>query len=104
MNEYRSPFGTDLIPGRSVSEIHSHFDDARQALVALPGGYDVKMREQMHSKCSLFATRVTRVAAVSVVEVLHKIDAAEWLEHDPRQTLAAIRHDLFRINKSDGGS
>ncbi len=85
------------VRGQSVAELHGYFEQAHEALDALPGGFDVKARGEQHSKCALFANRLIRAPAVSADEILFKIEAAEWLGQDPLQTLAVIRDDLFRL-------
>jgi hypothetical protein len=85
------------VRGQSVSELHGYFERAHEALEALPGGFDIKARGVQHCKCELFANRVIRAPAVTVGEILLKLEAAEWLGQDPLQTLAVIRDDLFRI-------
>jgi hypothetical protein len=85
---------------QSVAELHGYFERAHQAIEALPGGFDVKAREQLHQKCTLFATRLIRAPAATVDDILLKIEAAEWLGEQPGQTLAVIRDDLFRLKTS----
>ena len=82
---------------QSVSELHSYFGLARDALNMLPGGFDVKTRGNCYGKAELFANRLIRAQAVTVDEILMKIEAAKWIGQNSQQTLSAIRDDLYRL-------
>lgn len=84
------------VRGQSVAELHAYFVQAQKALDA-QGHVGFSGKDAAQSTCRLYATRLIRAQAVSVDDVLLKIEAAEWLGEAPLQIVALIRDDLTRI-------
>ena len=83
--------------GPSIAELHGYFESARKAVDGLAGGFDVKKRALLSSQCELFANRLLRAPAANIGDILLKIEAAEWLDGLPAETLAAVKDDLSRL-------
>jgi hypothetical protein len=77
------------VRGQSVSELYASFARSRELMSR------AKPDAQAHSTCALFANRLLRAPPADVGDVLLKVEAAEWLGQDPRQTLTILRGDLF---------
>jgi hypothetical protein len=82
------------VRGQSVSELYTYFARARELARRTPAD------AQAQSTCALFANRLLRAQASSAGEILFKVEAAEWIDQDPRQTLITICSDLLQIGSS----
>jgi hypothetical protein len=87
--------------GPSIAELHGYFDQARRAFDVAPVGYAREPRQQLHGRCALFANRLRRAPAGKVAEILLKLEAADWLEVDPKEALVLIRADLQRVKAAE---